>query len=73
MANLVQIKLADGKKILAEVADSPEEQRIGMLKHDSIVGKPAMLFPYSKPTDVTFHTVGMRFPIDICFLKRVDT
>jgi hypothetical protein len=71
MANLVQIELPNNREILAEVASSAEEQRIGMLKHDSIEGKPAMLFPYTNPTDVVFHTVGMKFGIDIVMLERI--
>ena len=67
----MKVTLPDGRSIEAEVADSAEAQRTGLLKYRAMRDDQAMLFPYLAPTDVTFHTRGMSFPIDILFLSRV--
>lgn len=60
----------NGRTVEAEVARTPEQQRVGMLKYDH-PPKTAMLFPYERQTDVTYTMRGMKFPLDVCFLQRV--
>jgi uncharacterized membrane protein (UPF0127 family) len=67
----MMVKFQNGRTVDAEIARTPDEQRTGMLKY----AEPppgAMLFPYERPTDVTFHCRGMLFPIDILMLVRVE-
>ncbi|MFO0691689.1 MAG: DUF192 domain-containing protein [Myxococcota bacterium] len=57
------------KKVPVEIADSPAEQQKGLGERDRLAWGTGMYFPYAKPAFVAFWMKGMRFPIDIVFLR----
>jgi len=70
--DFVPIRLPSGDVIRAEVVNTPQAQQTGLLKYSSLPKDGAMLFPYRQPTDVQFHTIGMKFPIEIILLEKVE-
>lgn len=58
-----------GRSIPVEIADSPAEQRLGLGERDGLAWGTGMYFPYAKPGFYAFWMKGMRFPIDIVFLR----
>lgn len=59
-----------GKTIPVEIADSPAEQQKGLGERDGLAFGTGMYFPYAKPGFFAFWMKGMRFPIDIVFLRE---
>lgn len=59
-----------GRTIAVEIADSPAEQQKGLGERDDLAWDTGMYFPYAKPAFVAFWMKGMRFPIDIVFLRE---
>ena len=59
-----------GKSIAVEIADSPAEQRKGLGERDGLAWGTGMYFPYAKAGFYAFWMKGMRFPIDIVFLRE---
>jgi len=53
----------------AEVARSREEQVRGLSGRDSLAWGSGMLFPYEQPAFVSFWMKGMRFDIDIVWIR----
>lgn len=63
---LVEIR---GSTIPVEVADSAAEQEKGLGGRDGLAWGTGMYFPYAKPRFVAFWMKGMRFAIDIVYLR----
>ena len=59
-----------GKTIPVEIADSSAEQQKGLGERDRLAWGTGMYFPYAKPAFVAFWMKGMRFAIDIVFLRE---
>jgi len=68
--NYFMVELPNGRQILAEVADSPEKQVIGLFFARELPPDRAMLFVYE---DEDFHSIWTKsshFPIDILWMDR---
>lgn len=59
----------NGKKISVEIADTPRAQEKGLGERDSLAWNHGMYFEYSKPAFYAFWMKGMRFSIDIIWLR----
>lgn len=59
-----------GKRIAVEVADGREEQSKGLGERDALAWDQGMYFPYERPGFYGFWMKGMRFPIDIVFVRE---
>ncbi len=59
-----------GKRISIELADTPEKQRKGLGERDSLDWDHGMYFGYSQPGFYSFWMKGMRFSIDIIWLRK---
>lgn len=55
-------------KIPVEIAETPEDKKIGLAKYTSLPESEGMLFPYSNKSPATFWMKGMSFPIDIIWI-----
>ena len=55
-----------GIRIEAEVAETREERRRGLLRRQRLAPGRALLIPNAS----SIHTLGMRFPIEVAFLDR---
>ena len=56
--------------IEVELARSREEQARGLSERDSLAWGRGMLFPYEQPAFVSFWMKGMRFDIDIVWIRE---
>ncbi len=56
--------------IVAEVVKSPSEQRRGLGYRDQLKTNQGMLFVYDNPGVRSFWMKGMRFAIDIIWLRQ---
>lgn len=59
-----------GKQIAVEIADSRAEQAKGLGERDGLAWGSGMYFPYPRPGFYSFWMKGMRFSIDIVFLRE---
>lgn len=66
---MVEIRIGQSV-IVAEVAESPSDQRRGLGFRDQLEAKRGMLFVYNKPGVRSFWMKGMRFAIDIIWLRQ---
>jgi len=57
------------KKIALEIADTAVKQNRGLGYRDSLAWNTGMYFPYSQPVIPSFWMKGMRFPIDIIWIR----
>jgi uncharacterized membrane protein (UPF0127 family) len=62
----VEIK---GKRIAVEVADTPRKQEKGLGERDRLAWDRGMYFEYAKPAFYAFWMKGMRFSIDLIWLR----
>lgn len=58
-----------GKQIAIEIAEGPAEQAKGLGERDALAWGTGMYFPYERPGFYAFWMKGMRFSIDIVFLR----
>ena len=58
------------QSIEVEVVRTREEQARGLSERDSLAWGSGMLFPYEKPAFVSFWMKGMRFDIDIVWIRH---
>ncbi|HSD98683.1 MAG TPA: DUF192 domain-containing protein [Patescibacteria group bacterium] len=65
----------NGHLFFIEVAKTQTQQEIGLAKYSKIEKNFAMYFPFTYPDYYGFWMKGMRFPIDIIFIrnKRIVT
>lgn len=66
--NLAAVYLG-GERFMLEIADSPEAITRGLGYRASIPANGGMLFLFDRPDYHTFWMKGMRFPIDIIWLR----
>jgi uncharacterized membrane protein (UPF0127 family) len=59
-----------GKRVWVEVADTPREQEKGLGERDSLAWDHGMYFEYDRPAFYAFWMKGMRFSIDIVWLRE---
>lgn len=55
--------------VIAEIASTPEAQRQGLSGRVSLGDDEGMLFVYSQPGPYQFWMKGMRFPLDVIWLR----
>lgn len=53
-----------------EIAQTPQQQEIGLAKYASLPKNNAMYFPFNRPDYYTFWMKGMHFPIDMLFVRN---
>jgi hypothetical protein len=58
-----------GQRISVELAETPKEQAKGLGERDSLAWDHGMYFEYPQPGFYAFWMKGMRFPIDIIWLR----
>jgi len=58
-----------GHRILAEVADTEEKKHLGLGGRDGLAPDHGMLFPYPVADRYAFWMKGMRFDIDIVWIR----
>lgn len=58
-----------GKTVAVEIAEGRTEQAKGLGERDALAWGTGMYFPYDRPGFYTFWMKGMRFAIDIVFLR----
>ncbi len=58
-----------GQTIVAEVARTPEEQRLGLGERDGLAPGTGMVFPYAEPARHGFWMKGMRFDLDVVWIR----
>lgn len=59
-----------GQQIAVEIAEGPSEQAKGLGERDALAWGTGMYFPYARPGFYSFWMKGMRFAIDIVFLRE---
>jgi uncharacterized protein len=59
-----------GKSLPVELAESRAEQEKGLGERDALAWGTGMYFPYARPGFFTFWMKGMRFPIDIVYVRE---
>ena len=59
-----------GHRVSVEIADRPEEQSLGLGERDSLPWDHGMLFVYDRPDFYAFWMKGMRFSIDILWMRE---
>jgi uncharacterized membrane protein (UPF0127 family) len=57
------------QKLAVELALSPAEQQLGLAERDSLAWGRGMIFRYPKPAFPRFWMKGMRFDIDIVWIR----
>lgn len=58
-----------GKRTTVEIAYTPEEQAMGLGERDALAWGHGMYFEYDRPGFYSFWMKGMRFSIDIVWLR----
>ena len=58
-----------GQRVALEIARTPEEQRLGLGERDALAWNSGMLFLYDKPGFPRVWMKGMRFDIDIIWIR----
>lgn len=59
-----------GQAVEVEIADSRGEQAKGLGERDGLAWDTGMYFPYARPGFYAFWMKGMRFSIDIVFIRE---
>lgn len=59
-----------GKQIPVEIAETRAEQEKGLGQRDALAWGTGMYFPYARPGFYGFWMKGMRFSIDIVFVRE---
>jgi len=65
-----QITVGGKQTFFIAVAQTPQEQEIGLSKYKTLPQDRAMYFPFAKPDYYSFWMKGMHFPIDILFIRN---
>ena len=68
--NYFMVELPNGRQVLAQVADSPEKQVVGLFFAKEIAPNQAMLFIYDDEDAHVLWTKNAHFPIDMIWLDR---
>jgi|LSQX01.2.fsa_nt_gb uncharacterized membrane protein (UPF0127 family) len=56
-------------KVTCDVANDPESKKIGLSQTDFLDENEGMYFPYAPRSDVRFHQGGVKYPLDIIFIR----
>jgi uncharacterized membrane protein (UPF0127 family) len=59
----------NGARVAVEIVRTPAEQRLGLGGRDALAWNHGMLFPYDEPGFPGFWMRGMRFDIDIVWIR----
>lgn len=59
-----------GHKFQVEVVTSEKDKEIGLSKHNTLALNHGMLFLFDKPELYAFWMKGMKFPLDIIFIRN---
>ncbi|HIK43630.1 MAG TPA: DUF192 domain-containing protein [Leptolyngbyaceae cyanobacterium M65_K2018_010] len=59
-----------GQEILLEVANTPEQQSLGLMYRDPLPDNRGMLFPLDRPRPVTFWMKNVPVPLDMVFIYQ---
>ncbi|NTV55642.1 MAG: DUF192 domain-containing protein [Candidatus Moranbacteria bacterium] len=62
--------MVDGREFSAEVADTPSSRELGLGGRDSLCASCAMLFRFDTPGNYGFCMKGMRFPLDLVWIRE---
>jgi len=54
--------------LVCQVANTPEQQELGLQKHAKLLSHCGMVFPFDPPRRASFHMADVNFPIDIIFV-----
>lgn len=57
----------------AEIADKPEEKRMGLMFRTELPEGKGMLFPYDKPRELTMWMHNTYIPLDMVFIRADGT
>lgn len=68
-ANTVASVQVGGERIQARIAQTVEEQRVGLAGVDRLEDNEGMLFPYESPQRPSFWMKGMQIPIDLLWIR----
>jgi uncharacterized membrane protein (UPF0127 family) len=68
--NYFMVELPNGKQILAQVAESPEKQVVGLFFAKKLPPDSAMLFIYEDEDSHRLWTKNSHFPIDMIWMDR---
>ncbi len=60
----------NNQEIELEVAQTPEQQQLGLMFRSSLPDNRGMLFPFSPPQTVKFWMKNVTIPLDMIFLER---
>ena len=58
------------KRVAVELAETPAEQNKGLGYRDQLAWGQGMYFPYERPAFYSFWMKGMRFSIDIVWIRQ---
>lgn len=58
------------QRVAVELAETPEEQTKGLGYRDALAWDTGMYFPYARPAFYSFWMRGMRFSIDIVWIRQ---
>lgn len=61
--------MVGGRTFSAEVAETPTSRELGLGERDSLCADCAMIFRFDKPNRYAFWMKGMRFPLDIAWIR----
>ncbi|HWH27598.1 MAG TPA: DUF192 domain-containing protein [Mycobacteriales bacterium] len=59
----------DGVPLTLEVADEPQERRVGLMGRDDVPRGTGMVFEYEEPTTSTFHMFQVPVPLTAVFIR----
>lgn len=59
-----------GQEIQMEVAQTPQQQAIGLMYRKSLAANRGMLFPFNPPQPVNFWMKNTLIPLDMVFLRN---
>lgn len=62
--------IINGKKIMIEIADSPEERQQGLMFRTSLSEDQGMLFIFDQPSPAAFWMKKTLIPLDIVFIDE---
>lgn len=62
-----------GHKLQCEVADTPETRARGLLGRSYLCPDDGMLFVFDGERPIAMHTINMKMPIDMIFVRRDST
>ncbi|NJK72592.1 MAG: DUF192 domain-containing protein [Synechococcaceae cyanobacterium SM2_3_60] len=62
--------MINGQLLELEIAQTSEEQRLGLMCRDTLPANRGMIFPFEPARPVSFWMFQVRFPLDIIFIRN---